>query len=81
VSTDPQRWTLTFVPAPGWDAPAEIRVRRLLKHALRTLGLRCVAVAPGCPVEASGGTEVAEHPAPGPGAPPGQPEASRRVCP
>lgn len=34
-------WTLTF-RAEGDGPPVEIRVRRLLKAALRTYGLRCV---------------------------------------
>ena len=37
----PDDWTLTF-RATGQGPPVEIRVRRLLKAALRTYGLRCV---------------------------------------
>jgi hypothetical protein len=47
------RWILAFEPMPGWGAPMEIRVRFLLKHALRSLGLRCVAVAGDVPPEAA----------------------------
>jgi hypothetical protein len=37
-------------PEPGHAAPPEVRMRRLLKAALRSFGLRCVSVA-ACPVE------------------------------
>jgi hypothetical protein len=36
-------YTLTFRPLPD-EAPAAIRVRRLLKHALRALRLKCVRI-------------------------------------
>jgi hypothetical protein len=36
------RYVLTFTPTGPGPAPA-IRVRRLLKHALRSCGLRCVS--------------------------------------
>jgi hypothetical protein len=36
-------YRLTFRPLPGYDGPPPIiRVRRLLKIALRLLGLRCI---------------------------------------
>lgn len=37
------RWTLTFRPE-GDGPPVELRVRRLLKLALRVCGLRCVGL-------------------------------------
>jgi hypothetical protein len=47
VSADRERWTLSFEPAPDAEArPVAIRVRHLLKRALRSFGLRCVAVSP-----------------------------------
>jgi hypothetical protein len=36
-----ERWTLTFRPT-GAGPPTEIRIRKLLKLALRCLGLRCI---------------------------------------
>ena len=39
----PDRWKLTF-QAEGDGPPVAVRVRRLLKAALRTYRLRCVAV-------------------------------------
>jgi hypothetical protein len=40
------RWRLEFEPLPAvpGEPPASVRVRRLLKFALRVLRLRCVAV-------------------------------------
>jgi hypothetical protein len=37
-------WVLTFVPAPGFTAAMSMRIRRLLKAALRSFGCRCVRV-------------------------------------
>ena len=37
-------WTFTIRVSPG-NTPGAIRVRRLLKYALRSLGLRCVRLA------------------------------------
>jgi hypothetical protein len=46
-------WVLTFTRAPGHgDAPTPVRVRRLLKAALRCFGLKCVKVG-GPPLEES----------------------------
>ena len=42
VDHRPDDWTLTF-RATGQGPPVEIRVRRLLKAALRAYGLRCVS--------------------------------------
>jgi hypothetical protein len=53
MSTDAENtWTLTFFPAPGHAAPMSVRVKRLLKLALRAFGLRCISV--------SGGPEAAD---------------------
>jgi hypothetical protein len=41
---DATTYTLTLTPTPG-DVPPEIRLRRLLKTALRVYGLRCVSVS------------------------------------
>lgn len=43
MSPDPGVWVLAFEPLPG-DVPAEVRVRRLLKIAKRSLKLKCVHV-------------------------------------
>lgn len=43
--TPPPTWTVTLRPE-GDGPPPAIRVRRLLKAALRAYGLRCVAVNP-----------------------------------
>lgn len=43
--TKPKReaWTITFVPAPDENnIPMPVRVRRLLKMALRSCRLRCI---------------------------------------
>jgi hypothetical protein len=39
-------WYLTLVPVPGWTIPVAVRVRKLLKLALRSFGLRCTSLAP-----------------------------------
>jgi hypothetical protein len=40
--TEPERFQLTVEAVPGWgDVPAIIRLRRFLKAALRSYGLRC----------------------------------------
>ena len=41
-----ETWTLSFVAAAGHAAPMRMRVRRLLKGALRCYGLRCTRVWP-----------------------------------
>jgi hypothetical protein len=40
-----QRWTLEFAAA-GVGPPLEIRIRKLLKMAGRTYGLRCIGYGP-----------------------------------
>ncbi len=40
-------YVLTFRPLAGHPAPPEVRVRQLLKFALRALRLRCVRQQPG----------------------------------
>jgi hypothetical protein len=42
----PEVWTLSFKNAAGFAAPIEVRVRRLLKAALRSYGLRCTRIWP-----------------------------------
>jgi hypothetical protein len=37
-----ERYTFTVVSVPGWNVPTIIRVRKFLKSALRSWGLRCV---------------------------------------
>lgn len=37
-----ETWTLTFRAADTGDPPTELRIRRLLKAALRQFGLRCI---------------------------------------
>ncbi len=44
-SESPSNWLMEFRPE-GQGPPAAIRVRRLLKAALRAYGLRCVTVYP-----------------------------------
>ena len=41
--TDPAEYRLTF-KAQSSDVPPEVRLRRLLKYALRVCGLKCVSV-------------------------------------
>ncbi len=38
----PEQFRLTIESAPGWSAPAIVRVRRPLKVLLRAFGLKCV---------------------------------------
>jgi hypothetical protein len=40
------RWVLEFVPLPS-EIPAEVRVRALLKRALRDWKLKCVRITGG----------------------------------
>ncbi|MCY2954813.1 MAG: hypothetical protein NTU53_23020 [Planctomycetota bacterium] len=47
-----ERWTLVF-KAEGDGPPVEVRVRNLLKRALRTWGLRCTGFGPDTPSPAS----------------------------
>lgn len=50
--TDIEAWTLSFVNgAPKWDVPLEVRVRKLLKYALRAVGLRCVDARGAAPAD------------------------------
>ncbi len=44
MADPPTTYTLVFRPLPS-DVPAILRVRRLLKHALRSLDLRCVSAS------------------------------------
>ena len=53
-NTDDDVWTLSFAAAPGYPAPMNCRVRRLLKVAGRVYGLKCVAVS-GPPVSPRAG--------------------------
>jgi hypothetical protein len=46
MKRDAEIWTLSFAAESGGVAPMAIRVRRLLKCALRAFGLRCVRVWP-----------------------------------
>jgi hypothetical protein len=39
----PETWTLSFTPLAD-DVPAEVRVRHLLKFALRAQRLKCVKI-------------------------------------
>ncbi len=39
-----QSFAIIFTPTPGSDVPPEIRLRRLLKSALRQHGLRCLDI-------------------------------------
>ncbi len=41
-----EQWHLTFVANDDRPPAAELRVRRLLKAALRAYSLRCVSVGP-----------------------------------
>lgn len=40
--TKPETYTLTFQAADNDSPPVDVRVRRLLKCALRSFGLKCV---------------------------------------
>jgi hypothetical protein len=40
-----ERFTIEVVDLPGWSSiPADVRLKRFLKSALRGYGLRCVTV-------------------------------------
>jgi hypothetical protein len=41
---EPEKWVLTFVALDD-PAPVAVRVRNLLKRALRSFTLRCVAIS------------------------------------
>ena len=50
--TDPfpeDRVTLIFRPVPGWRTPPAARLRKLLKLAIRSCGLKCLAIFPSPP--------------------------------
>ena len=49
----PTAYVVTLRPEPS-DVPGEIRLRRLLKAALRVYGLRCVAITPAAACDAGG---------------------------
>ena len=53
-----QRYTLVLEATPRHHAPAIVRLRRLLKVALRTFGLRCVECRPLDPPGGRGGQNV-----------------------
>lgn len=38
-----EHWKITLEPLP-WDVPSELRVRTLLKVALRTCRMKCIEV-------------------------------------
>jgi len=51
------RYTITVAPLAGDSRPADVRLKQLLKFALRSCGLRCVAVnekPAGLPVQNRG---------------------------
>jgi hypothetical protein len=71
--SNPNTYTITLEPLPE-GPPAEIRIRRLLKIALRMLGLKCVNVtetntpngfpsAPSVRESAAGGLTAGASPA------------------
>jgi hypothetical protein len=71
-------YTLTFRPLPD-EAPAAIRVRRLLKHALRALRLKCVRIV-DLPPDPSA-TQPSVSPPDAPEAKPGAlPAVPKRRC-
>lgn len=50
----PETYVVTFTPASGFKAPGIVRLRHLLKLALRTCGLRVVTVRPQPDTESNG---------------------------
>lgn len=51
MPNDRDEWTLRFRPTGPDTRPTAVRVRQLLKHALRTCGLRCTGTeSTGSPV-------------------------------
>jgi hypothetical protein len=52
VPADRERFTLTVEALPD-DVPAAVRLRSLLKRALRSFRLRCVSVAPAAKTSAT----------------------------
>jgi hypothetical protein len=61
--------TLDYLSALWPDPPPEIRVRQLLKHAWRALGLKCVLAEPLPPEGRPGRKADGAPPAPGTTAP------------
>lgn len=45
---DPEKWVIVLRALPD-PVPSAVRMRKLLKTALRSLGLRCESVAPDVP--------------------------------
>jgi hypothetical protein len=59
----PEIWTLTFRPESDPNGnPPEIRIRRLLKIALRSMALRCIDIRHGNPDAANAGNRSAIEP-------------------
>jgi hypothetical protein len=50
----PDVFVVTFAAVPGDAIPPDVRLRRLLKFALRATGLRCVGLATPNPPSCSG---------------------------
>jgi hypothetical protein len=46
----PERWVVVLTPEPGAVPPA-VRVRQVLKYALRRQGLKCAAVLADVPAD------------------------------
>jgi hypothetical protein len=56
---EPELWHLTFQVADSGDPPVAIRVRRLLKRALRSFGLKCVDYRVDAPASEPAATQPA----------------------
>ena len=44
-----ERWALELAPVAGWPGPADVRLRKLVKLALRSFGLRVTSCRRGQP--------------------------------
>jgi hypothetical protein len=44
--TPTETYSLLLRAVPGWRIPVDVRLRHLLRRALRDWGLRCIRIAP-----------------------------------
>ena len=51
MRSEPERYTLILRPLDGWSVPGIVRLRRLLKAALRCWGLKCESITETPPKE------------------------------
>lgn len=56
-----ERYTIVVVPVPGWGVPPIVRLRKFLKAALRSWGLRCVECVENKPTMPPAGQGASER--------------------